>query len=614
MKYEFDLPYVIFEVANVHGGSRDKLFQIIDEYKSIVYQRKSIKFQPLKPDRIALPDYQWFRVYQELYFDPQVWSEAIARAVDGGEVWLDLFDTYGVEILDANKPLIAGVKLQASVLDNVELVDALSGVEHKHLRLLINVSGYEISSVEQYIARFSRLDFAEIILQIGFQGYPTSIADTGMQKIPVLKAAFPNLQLCIADHSPAEMLAARQIPVWATIAGCTYVEKHFCWRRSDAKYDHFSALEPDEFRGMLANLIDLAAASHGAFISMPEARYLRGSYQAPVAKCDLASGGLVGLSDLSFRRTGQVGLTWAEMFSEQAKFNVLAGPIPMNSTFTKIDFRKAKIGAIVACRMKSSRLKEKALLLIHGVTAVERCLRNCLQMPHVDVVVLATSTLDEDSILEGCTAGDLAKFWRGDPDDVIRRYLGACDHHGIDVVVRVTADCPVVSPEITDFLLRSHFETGADYTAPRSCAVGSSPEIYNAEALRRVISLLGKADHSEYMTWYMRNNADIFKVNIVDLPLELQRDYRLTLDYQEDLKMFNRLYSVLNEKGLAPTLVNVFSVLDEDASMSQLNQHLTLTYKTDVELIDKLNKVTRISTRSGVDGELGGPDRCAEAD
>lgn len=598
MKYELNLPYVIFEVANVHGGSRDKLFQIIDEYKSIVYQRKAIKFQPLKPDRIALPDYQWFRVYQELYFEPQVWSDAIARAVDGGEVWLDLFDTYGVEILDANKHLIAGVKLQASVLDNVELVDALSGVEHKHLRLIINVSGCEISSVEQYLAKFNRLDFVEIILQIGFQGYPTSISDTGMQKIPVLMAAFPNLRLCIADHAPAEMLVARQIPVWATIAGCTYVEKHFCLRRSDAKYDHFSALEPEEFRGMLANLTDLAAASHGAFISMSEAKYLKNSYQAPIAKCDLASGGLVGPSDLVFRRTGQVGLIWAEMFSEQAKFNVLAGPIHMNSTFTKVDFRKAKIGAIVACRMKSSRLKEKALLSIHGVTAVERCLRNCLQMPHVDVVVLATSTLDEDSILEGCTAGDLIKFWRGDPDDVIQRYLGACGHYGIDVVVRVTADCPVVSPEITDFLLKSHFETGADYTAPQSCAVGSSPEIYNAEALRRVISLLGKADYSEYMTWYMRNNADIFKVNIVDLPLELQRDYRLTLDYQEDLEMFNRLYSALNERGLAPTLVNVFTVLDEDASMSEVNRHLTLTYKTDTELIDKLNEVTRISTRS----------------
>ena len=109
------------------------------------------------------------------------------------------------------------------------------------------------------------------------------------------------------------------------------------------------------------------------------------------------------------------------------------------------------------------------------------------------------------------------------------------------------------------------------------------------------------------MTWYMRNNADIFKVNIVDIPIELQRDYRLTLDYQEDLEVFNRIYSILNEKGLAATLVNVFSVLDEDASISKINQHLTLSYKTDSELINKLNKVTRVPTKSIRDAKFGLP-------
>lgn len=598
MKQNLDLPYVIFEVANVHGGSREKLFQIVNEYKQINYQNKAIKFQPFKPDQIALPDFQWFPVYQELYFEQHVWRDVIALAAAGGEVWLDLFDTYGVEVLGANKHHVAGIKLQASVLDNVELVEALSKVDLKQLRLIINVSGYEISSIEQYVTKFSQLDLAEIILQIGFQSYPTSIADTGMQKIPLLKAAFPALRLCIADHASAEMPVARQIPAWATIAGCTYVEKHFCSRRSDAKYDHFSALEPDEFCEMLGNLYDAVTASHGPFISNSEAKYLISSYQAPIARHDLVSGSLIGLSDLSFRRTTQSGLTWAETFSEQTQYKVLDGPVHKGSAFTKADFKKAKIGVIVACRMKSSRLKKKALLPIHGVPSVERCLQNCLQMPHIDEVILATSTLDEDLILENYTVGGLVKFWRGDPDDVIQRYLGACDQHGIDIVVRVTADCPVVSPEITDFLLKSHFETGADFTGPKNCAVGSNPEIYNVEALRRVIALLGKAEYSEYMTWYMRNNADIFKINIVDIPPELQRNYRLTLDYPEDLEMFNQLYSVLDEKKLAATLINVFSVLDEDTSIANINQHLTLLYQTDKELINKLNNVTRISTQS----------------
>jgi N,N'-diacetyllegionaminate synthase len=266
----------------------------------------------------------------------------------------------------------------------------------------------------------------------------------------------------------------------------------------------------------------------------------------------------------------------------------------MNTTVTKSNFKKARIGVIVACRMKSSRLKNKAILPIHGVASVERCLSNCLKMRNVDVVVLATSDLPADSILQNYTLGGAVKFWRGDPEDVILRYLGACEKFGIDVIIRVTADCPVVSVEIAEILLKSHFESGSDYTTAKSCSVGSGVEIYNTEALLRVIKYLGNAKYSEYMTWYMQNNSDIFKVNLVDLPLELQRDYRLTLDYEEDLEMFNRLFTELEKRGLDPNLKNIFNILDDDSSIPALNQHLTLRYRTDQELIEKLNAVTRI--------------------
>lgn len=257
-------------------------------------------------------------------------------------------------------------------------------------------------------------------------------------------------------------------------------------------------------------------------------------------------------------------------------------------------FQKARIGVIVACRMKSSRLKKKAILAIKGIPSVERCLQNCLKMSNVDEVILATSDLPEDAILENYTVSGKARFWKGDPDDVIQRYLGACEKFNIDVILRVTADCPVISPEIAEILLKSHFESGADFTGAASGAVGSAVEVYNTNTLHRVIEYMGEAKHSEYMTWYMKNNPDIFKINIVDLPPSLNRDYRLTLDYEEDLEMFNLLFLELDKRGLDPTLQNVFRILDEIPSISAINQDMPLRYKTDRALIDLLNKVTRI--------------------
>jgi spore coat polysaccharide biosynthesis protein SpsF (cytidylyltransferase family) len=153
----------------------------------------------------------------------------------------------------------------------------------------------------------------------------------------------------------------------------------------------------------------------------------------------------------------------------------------------------------------------------------------------------------------------------------------------------------VVSPEIAQFLLESHFAAGADFTEPRHFAVGSNSQVYNTEALRRVIELTGSADYSEHMTLYMTNNPGIFKVNTVALPPELVRDYRLTLDYREDLDMFNELFKKLAEENLDGTLLNVFKVLDENPYIAKINAHKTLVYKTDKELIKLLNEKTTIS-------------------
>lgn len=305
-------------------------------------------------------------------------------------------------------------------------------------------------------------------------------------------------------------------------------------------------------------------------------------------------GQLVSRHDLVFRRTEQTGLTLSQIDELQARFSILKKDLNENVTVKDSDFKNANIAVIVACRMKSSRLKQKAILPIKGVPAVERCLQNCSILPHANHIILATSTLEEDSVLKDYTFNEKVIFWQGDPEDVISRYLGVCDLYGIDVIIRVTADMPVISPEITEFLLKSHFSTGADYTCSNRQAVGTSPQIFNVEALRRVIDYFGRADYSEYMVYYMSNNADIFKVNSIDLPDKLIRDYRLTLDYQEDLEMFDRLYEKLSENNLDPSLKNVYKILDQNPDIPKINNHLTLTYKTDQALIDKLSRVTRI--------------------
>jgi spore coat polysaccharide biosynthesis protein SpsF (cytidylyltransferase family) len=93
----------------------------------------------------------------------------------------------------------------------------------------------------------------------------------------------------------------------------------------------------------------------------------------------------------------------------------------------------------------------------------------------------------------------------------------------------------------------------------------------------------------------MTNNPDIFKVNYVDTPEELVRDYRLTLDYPEDLEMFNELFEKLSQEGLDSTLINVFKVLDANPRIPRINAHRAQIYKTDEKLIKLLKEKTTIN-------------------
>jgi len=588
-------PVVIFECANAHGGNLEILMSTIKGFSKITYPEKHIKFQPLQADAISLSDFAWFETYKKLEFSKTEWTKIINKAhheYDG--VWLDIFDVFGVEVLSENLLNISGIKLQASVLWNYEVTSALSKLCVDDKYLIINISGYEISEIERILNEISNINVKKLILQIGFQSYPTSVEDTALQKIQILRSAFNSFELCIADHLSATDDLACIIPLMAVTLGCGYVEKHICLDRSSSKYDYYSSLEPSEMKLLVNRLETSSLTTNGAFISKSEHTYLTNSIQIPISKNKLYKNSLISRSDVIYRRTVQEGIAFSDIVEQQKKHRVLSDYVTEGSAITKADFRDARIGVIVACRMKSSRLKKKAILPINGISSVERCLTNCLNIPGADVVVLATSTTEEDAELKNYTLDEKVDFFQGDPDDVIKRYINVCDAHNIDVIIRVTADCPVISTEIAETLLEHHFATGADYTAARDCAVGTACEIYNTEVLRSVIGYLGEAQYSEYMTWYLQNNKELFKVELVDLPDKMLRDYRLTLDHPEDLELFQKIFEKLESDSKQPTLENVFEVLDSTPSLASINSHIKLKYNDDKELIELLNIKTKI--------------------
>lgn len=356
---EASLPYFLCEVANSHGGNAAIVRSLISEFGVLSYARKGIKFQVFQADTIALPDFRWYSVYQELSFDESTWSALIQEAAAHGDVWVDVFDLYSVEILRRNVDLIAGLKFQASVLENQEVLDELRSLDLSSKCLIVNVSGFEIDEIGQFVQVFEEFS-SSIVLQIGFQAYPTEVQHTALQKIAILRAAFPGYALGMADHAEGSSDFAQLAPVYAHLLGCAYLEKHFCIRRADAKYDGFSALEPDELSRLCRRLEDVHCAVSGEFVGKPEKLYLASSVQAPVLRQQVHSGQRIALTDLLFRRTGQVGIPWREINSLQNERMRIGEVVDAKQTLRRDQFKPARVGVIVACRMKSFSLAKES--------------------------------------------------------------------------------------------------------------------------------------------------------------------------------------------------------------------------------------------------------------
>jgi|WetSurMetagenome_2_1015567.scaffolds.fasta_scaffold03565_4 N,N'-diacetyllegionaminate synthase len=587
--------YNILEVANVHGGNPEIMEKLIDEFGDL-REGFGIKFQPFHPDRIALPDFRAYELYRKLHFTPEQWSQFIGKARETKDVWIDVFDEYSCEVIAANLDRIAGLKFQPSVLHNRSVLRILSGMNLSRIKILLNVSGIDLEALSPLVQEFKgTLRPGEIILQVGFQAYPTEPADAGLQKIRRLRSTFPDMTLGYADHSSPESEEARFLPALAASLGVVVLEKHIRLQGPKPEYDHQAAMDRSQYQAFLSTLQMGLSALDSPFINDRERTYLRKTLQVPVLKRNLRAGRLVDMdADLDFRRTNQAGLTLDEIRELVDGHYILGRSKKAGETLRKEDFKKATIAVIVGCRMKSTRLPRKAVLKIGNLSSVEVCLKSALRFKNVNHVILASSWLEEDAELENYTYSEQVLFEKGHPDDVLDRYVQVVNKYKIDVVVRATADMPYLSSEIFDYLLASHFKSGADYTKAVKMAVGTAISITNGEAFLRAKRYFPDAEYSEYLTYYFLNNPGHFKLNMVDLPEEFIRNYRLTVDYQEDLDLFNRIENHLAAEGLEPTIFNIYDFLDNNPDVVDLNKHIVLKYEVDQELIRKIREHSTI--------------------
>lgn len=582
-------PFVIAEIANAHQGDIHQLVSLVE----IASESKAdaVKFQWFKYDCLATMDYEWYEDYMKLFISENHWGNVLKLAKNRGiEAWVDIFDYWGVELALKSMDEIDGIKLPPTVMQDDSLLEFALSTDKP---ILLGVGGWYDDEIDTFLKKIPDNKKEKITLMHGFQGYPTKPEDANLVKISYLRNRY-GIDVGFADHEDASSHLSVDLPVYAFFAGATVIEKHITLDRSLKGYDHYSSLEANEFKIMVEKLQTAKIIKGNNSINENQRNYLKAAIKA-VAKTDIKAGQVVDKTNIVYKRCP------SEDALTPDKIN---GPIPLISTasilkdkpVTKNNIRKLNIVIAVICRLKSTRLPQKAIRNIYGISSIERCLTNCLAIKGVSQVVLATSDLESDKALGNYNLNGKIDVVFGDAENVLNRMIKVADQYKADILLRITGDCPSVAPEIIEYLINSHIQKKSDFTtADEKCAVGIGADVYNVSALRKLEKLTQDPEYTEYLSYYFKTNPDLFDINIVELPAKWQYpQWRLTLDEPKDLEMFEELYRRINIGNQPLYFSQIVDIMKKNPDIPKINCSVNLKWKVDKDLVERLNKDTRI--------------------
>lgn len=234
------------------------------------------------------------------------------------------------------------------------------------------------------------------------------------------------------------------------------------------------------------------------------------------------------------------------------------------------------ITAVIQARIGSKRLPAKVLLKIQGRTILEHVIERVRKSKLIDEAVVATTILEEDLKIVNLCSKIGIRVYCGSENDVLDRYFQAARLLSAKHIVRITADCPLMDPEIIDKVIRLHFSKKADYTSniiTETFPDGEDVEIFTFKALCKAWKKARLYSEREHVTSYIRKNPDLFKL----VNMENKEDFsdkRWTLDEKVDYEFIKLIYRNLYRKNRLFGMDEVLRLLDTHPEYENINNKI----------------------------------------
>jgi len=229
--------------------------------------------------------------------------------------------------------------------------------------------------------------------------------------------------------------------------------------------------------------------------------------------------------------------------------------------------------------MGSTRLPGKPLKTIMGRPMISYLLERLWRVTKADAIVLATTTNPQDIQLVACGQRDKLPVYRGSEEDVLDRFLQAAHQHHADVIVRITADCPLMDPALVDQAIDHFLNGNFDYVStcldeqsrfPR----GMDVEVFSMKSFEGIAEEAKLPEEREHVTLYYYRHPEKFKLgSVVNKNPDLAK-YRLTVDTPEDFQLITTILEYLYPRKKTFDLEDIATTLLQHPEWAEINAHV----------------------------------------
>lgn len=238
---------------------------------------------------------------------------------------------------------------------------------------------------------------------------------------------------------------------------------------------------------------------------------------------------------------------------------------------------KKIFGAIIQARMGSMRAPGKVLTSLAGSPMIAHIINRLKASKLLDKIILAIPDNDQNKPLEKWAQNNKIDFVRGSEEDVLQRYIFAAETFGIDQILRVCADSPLIDLKYVEDLIETHKNNGADFTTISEIVpIGTTLPAASLEALKKIRDSNNEKPHREHVVTFIEAFPEKFKLGYLSGPPYLKdKHFRLTVDTKEDIKLLEIIYNQFcTLQNPIVNLEEVIKFLDERPEIAEINSKI----------------------------------------